>query len=181
MLETLVVAVWLMLPAYVPNPAAVLTGGGLPVDLGRRAWDGKRILGDGKTYRGLLGGTFSGIAVGLLQYLVEPYLGIGPYYHLPMAQLVVVLPVMAFGALFGDLVKSFFKRRIGVRRGHPLPVADQLDFVLGAWLLAYLFARAWFLQNFTFWVVVTVLVLTPAIHLVVNIIGYVLGRQDVWW
>ncbi len=53
LLETIVIAFWAMLPAYVPNNAAVLAGGGRPID-GGRTWDGKRVLGDGKTWRGTL-------------------------------------------------------------------------------------------------------------------------------
>ncbi|HQL60331.1 MAG TPA: CDP-archaeol synthase, partial [Methanoculleus sp.] len=44
-----------MLPAYVPNSAAALFGGGTPIDSGRTFGDGRRIFGDGKTYRGFFG------------------------------------------------------------------------------------------------------------------------------
>ena len=54
-------ALWAMLPAYVPNNAAVVFGGGPPVDAGRTL-DGRRLLGDGKTWRG----TAAGVAVGVL-------------------------------------------------------------------------------------------------------------------
>ena len=50
-----------MLPAYLPNPIAALVGGGTPIDLGRNFTDGKRVFGDGKTYRGLIIGIFAGI------------------------------------------------------------------------------------------------------------------------
>jgi len=51
-----VTAVWLMLPAYIPNNAAVLGGGGRPID-GGRTLGGHRMLGDGKTWRGTAIGT----------------------------------------------------------------------------------------------------------------------------
>ena len=44
----LLVGVWVFVPALLPNSAAVVFGGGTPVDFGR-SWRGKRILGDGKT------------------------------------------------------------------------------------------------------------------------------------
>ena len=53
-LEIILQALWLILPAYVANASAVLVGGGTPVDFGKNWRDGKRILGDGKTWRGLL-------------------------------------------------------------------------------------------------------------------------------
>ncbi|MFA7152528.1 MAG: CDP-archaeol synthase, partial [Methanoregulaceae archaeon] len=43
----LVSALWIMLPAYVPNSVAAATGGGTPIDLGRNFSDGRRIFGDG--------------------------------------------------------------------------------------------------------------------------------------
>ena len=39
-------ALWAMLPAYVPNNAAVLAGGGRPIDGGRTV-GGRRLLGCG--------------------------------------------------------------------------------------------------------------------------------------
>lgn len=39
-LASLVSALWAMLPAYLPNNAAVLFGGGPPID-GGREWNGK--------------------------------------------------------------------------------------------------------------------------------------------
>ena len=50
--ETVAVAIWAMLPAYIPNNVAVLAGGGRPIDGGRTLDDGNRALGDGKTWRG---------------------------------------------------------------------------------------------------------------------------------
>ena len=50
--EIILQALWLILPAYVANASAVLVGGGTPVDSGKNWKDGKRILGDGKTWRG---------------------------------------------------------------------------------------------------------------------------------
>ena len=45
----LIWALWIMLPAYVPNPVAALLGGGTPIDLRKNYSDGNRIFGDGKT------------------------------------------------------------------------------------------------------------------------------------
>ena len=49
--DAALVGVWLMLPALIPNSAAVLFGGGRPMDFGK-SWRGKRLLGDGKTWKG---------------------------------------------------------------------------------------------------------------------------------
>ncbi|MFW6318076.1 MAG: CDP-archaeol synthase, partial [Halorubrum sp.] len=58
-------AFWAMVPAYVPNNAAVLAGGGRPID-GGREWRGARLLGDGKTWRGTAVGTLVGVVLALV-------------------------------------------------------------------------------------------------------------------
>jgi CDP-2,3-bis-(O-geranylgeranyl)-sn-glycerol synthase len=61
-------ALWLFLPAYVANMSPVFTSKmfpkwNAPIDGGRMAKDGKRMMGDGKTWRGLFGGAiFGGLA-----------------------------------------------------------------------------------------------------------------------
>jgi len=62
--EIILQALWLILPAYIANASAVLVGGGTPIDFGKNWKDGKRILGDGKTWRGLISGAFIGITSG---------------------------------------------------------------------------------------------------------------------
>ncbi|HET7324878.1 MAG TPA: CDP-archaeol synthase, partial [Halococcus sp.] len=71
LVETVVVALWAMLPAYVPNNAAVVFGGDRPID-GGRTWDESRVLGDGKTWRGTIGGTLAGAVLALFLNSIEP-------------------------------------------------------------------------------------------------------------
>ena len=174
LLHLIILGIWLMLPAYVPNPAAALFGGGAPIDLGKKLKDGYRIFGDGKTFRGLIAGTLCGIAIGLIQNLLSPMMGL-PSFVLP------ALVCLSFGALLGDLCKSFFKRRFGLRRGASLPVVDQLDLVFGSWLLCFIFVREWFLYNFNLQIIVVVLVMTPLLHISMNIIGYKMGVKKEPW
>lgn len=177
MLEIFVIlikAVWLMLPAYIANPTAVVFGGGAPIDFGKKWMDGRRILGDGKTFYGLIGGTACGIVVGLVQMNVPSQWSLGSFT-------LTTIITLSFGALLGDMVKSFFKRRAGFERGAELPVIDQLDFVAGAWVLTYIFDPQWFLNNFTFWIIITVLILTPLLHRLTNIIGYYIKLKKEPW
>ena len=55
------------MPAYLANTIAVLTGGKYPIDQGKTLTDGNRILGDGKTWSGLVGGTLGGVVIGYTQ------------------------------------------------------------------------------------------------------------------
>jgi len=173
-LHLIILGIWLMLPAYVPNPAAALFGGGAPIDLGKKLKDGYRIFGDGKTFRGLIAGTLCGIVIGLIQNILSPMMGL-PSFVLP------ALVCLSFGALLGDLCKSFFKRRFGLRRGASLPVVDQLDLVFGSWLLCFIFVREWFLYNFNLQIIVVVLVMTPLLHISMNVIGYKMGVKKEPW
>ena len=66
LINTLLIVLWIMGPAYIANSVAVLTGGKYPIDQGKILSDGNRILGDGKTWSGLLGGTLGGIMFGIL-------------------------------------------------------------------------------------------------------------------
>jgi CDP-2,3-bis-(O-geranylgeranyl)-sn-glycerol synthase len=166
-----------MLPAYLPNPVAALFGGGTPVDRRRNFSDGRRIFGDGKTWRGLFFGILAGIGVGFLQiWLSGAY---GPD-ALPLHTWLSVT-LLATGALLGDLCKSFFKRRLDKGRGTKWPVADQYDLVVGALLLTLLLDSSWILANITLPVLIIILILTPVLHRTVNIVGYYLGVKEVPW
>jgi CDP-2,3-bis-(O-geranylgeranyl)-sn-glycerol synthase len=177
--ETITLTIWLMLPAYIPNPAAALFGGGLPIDFRKYFLDGKRILGDGKTFRGLICGTACGIAIGIMEHYLAKTVNMPDFGEYP--DFIKVIFLLSFGALFGDLLKSFLKRRLGYERGAKLPVVDQLDLVLGAWLLAFIFAREWFLANYNIWIIATAVVITPVLHRIINVIGYKIGAKKEPW
>jgi CDP-2,3-bis-(O-geranylgeranyl)-sn-glycerol synthase len=184
-LEAAVAGVWLMLPALIPNTAAVLWGGGTPMDFGR-SWRGKRILGDGKTWRGFFGGALTGAAIGVLQIIAVDRLdeamvwGFGdwPWY------LCTVLS-LGFGSMIGDSAGSMIKRRLGVERGDKAPILDQYNFVVGAFALVLIFRSEWFLDHFVRgngpYGLILFLVLVPILHRGINIIGYKLGKKNVPW
>ncbi|MFB6297431.1 MAG: CDP-2,3-bis-(O-geranylgeranyl)-sn-glycerol synthase [Salinirussus sp.] len=176
---TVVTAMWAMLPAYVPNNAAVLVGGGAPIDGGRTV-GGRRLLGDGKTWRGTAGGWLAGVGLALaLRALREPVggaLGVA-LPRIPVAA-AVALPL---GAMLGDIGASFLKRRTGRDRGAPFPGVDQLDFVAGALGLGVLAAPEWFLGTFTPAVLAVVLVATPLLHVGTNAAAYAVGLKTEPW
>jgi CDP-2,3-bis-(O-geranylgeranyl)-sn-glycerol synthase len=172
-------AFWAMLPAYVPNNAAVLAGGGRPID-GGREWRGARLLGDGKTWRGTAVGTAVGVVLALaLNAVVDPVSGaVGvdlPAFDLPAAV------ALAAGAMAGDIGASFLKRRSGRERGAAFPGLDQLDFVVGALAAVFLLAPTWATAVFTLPVVAVVVVMTPVFHLATNVGAYALGVKAEPW
>ena len=166
---------WVMLPAYVPNSVAVVVGGGPPIDGGRR-WHGTRLLGDGKTWRGFLGGTVAGVAVAVALNALQPFVSTA----VPVFPVLVVV-ALPLGAMLGDAAGSFGKRRTGRERGARFPLVDQFSFVCGALLLSFLLAPSWTLETFTAPVLLVAVLLTPLLHRGTNGLAYHLGLKDVPW
>ena len=171
--------IWLLLPAYTPNNFAVLFGGGTPIDMGKTFIDGKRILGDGKTIRGFVAGVLGGMLVAHIQLLIERCLGFRIYSSLPYPQFLQLVFLLAFGAMVGDALGSFIKRRFGVKRGKCFPLLDQLTFLLVAYAFGS-FSKA-FGVLFTTQILIIGVIITPLLHLGVNVIAYILKLKEVPW
>lgn len=179
LIETVVIAIWAMGPAYVPNNAAVLLGGEKPIDGGRTV-GGSRLLGDGKTWRGTIMGTLAGAVVALVLNLIAPTVSTATGIAMPTFP-PLVLVALPFGAMVGDIVASGFKRRTGRERGAAFPGLDQYDFVIGGLVFAALAAIGWFVETFTPPVLLAVLVLTPLLHVGTNVIAYRVGLKSEPW
>lgn len=178
-MNVIITAFWLMLPAYLPNNCAVVFGGGMPLDFGKTFSDGNRILGDGKTFRGTIAGTLGGVTIGLILNALAPSLGL-PSFGSSSNQFLVLLG-LSLGAMLGDIVAAFFKRRMGLQRGAKLFIIDQLDFVIGSWIMVMLLAPEWFSENFTLSIMLIILIMTPILHRSMNIIGYWIGTKKEPW
>ena len=130
--------------------------------------------------------TIIGIIVGALQGLAGPYLitNLGEYIYTPiitnLPQGIITGFLLGFGALLGDALGSFIKRRIGIGRGKPAPILDQLDFVVVALLLASIVIN--YNTQFTAAAFIAIsILLTLVIHLLANTGAYLLGLKDVWY
>ena len=205
------ITLWLMMPAYLANTIAVITGGRFPIDQGKMHSDGNRILGDGKTWSGLLGGTIGGIIVGYVQLnfgtsFMESLLN-SPYriYYFDTfwgGNPLLTFFLLSFGALLGDLTASFFKRRQNLGRGAKYPLLDMYDFIVMSLLLinigsfvAYFMIELvggaeydspyliYLIWSGGWWNVplFTLLIVTPILHRGVNIIGYKIGVKNEPW
>jgi len=177
-----IAALWLSLPALSANPSAVIFGGGTPMDFGRTLGDGKRVLGDGKTWRGFIGGGAAGAFVGLIQQLIAMKIGYFPIFSQDFLQAFFMVLILGYGALLGDALGSFIKRRLGIGRGDKAFLLDQLTFLIVALFLLYIAFPSFFSRYF--WnapAMITLFVLTPLLHRIVNIIGYRMGKKEVPW
>jgi len=138
-------ALWFFVPAYLANMMPVFVQKlpflNKPVDFGRTL-AGKRILGGHKTWRGLFFGTLAGFLVFELQrFLFSKGIMTGfaliDYSTAPL----FLGALIGFGALVGDIVKSFFKRRVGVRPGGRWMPFDQIDFIAAALLVSLAWSK----------------------------------------
>lgn len=164
-------ALWFIFPAYAANAAPILIKGRRPLDFGKKL-GAQRLLGDGKTIEGAAGGVLTGAISGLLQNALMPLLpgelGLVTF----SMQLLILLSV---GAIAGDMIGAFIKRRLGIPRGYPAPLLDQLDFLVGA-LIAASAAIAVSTS-----MVFVLLILTPIIHIATNRISFAMKMKKVPW
>lgn len=176
-----VTTLYFILPAYFSNGGGLVFGGGLPVDFGKSDSNGTRWIGDGVTWRGLIAGTIIGIITGAVQGYFAPDIiaEIGQYIITPIItdinSGILIGFLLGFGALLGDAIGSFLKRRLGIGRGKPAPILDQLDFLIVALILVS------FVVELNLLFIVIAIVLTLAIHLIANSGAYLLGLKDVWY
>ncbi len=99
----------ILLANGVPALLGLLLGPARPIDGGRPLADGRPLLGPSKTWRGL-GAAWVGAALGGLTLGLHWSLGL----------------TVAAGAMLGDLIASFTKRRLGQPSGVSVPLLDQV-------------------------------------------------------
>jgi CDP-2,3-bis-(O-geranylgeranyl)-sn-glycerol synthase len=164
-------SIWFYLPAAIANMAPVLV---LSIPWNTPLWE--QGLGPNKTWRGIIAGVFASVLVVLLQTYLAP--------HLPQKLLTVSYEdthpillgiLLGAGALGGDAIKSYFKRRLGIASGEKWWPFDQIDFIIGSTICVSLI----------FWpglsLLAVALSLTMFLHPAINQIGFRLGLKKVPW
>ena len=172
---------WFFLPAYGANMGAggskfVFKSFNTPLDFGK-SFKGVRIFGDHKTIRGYLVGIFVSI---ILVYIQKFLFDFDFFEEISLidyggVNLILLGFLFGFGALFGDSVKSFFKRRIGKRSGGKWIPFDQLDWVIGSIIFVS------FIFTLGLVHIIISLILFFFLHLGINIIFYKFGLRDEQW
>jgi CDP-2,3-bis-(O-geranylgeranyl)-sn-glycerol synthase len=198
---------WLYLPGFIANTFAMMWGkwlpktgyGPWPIDGGRTLKDGNRMLGDGKTWNGLIGGSLTSGLLCMLQVavvgdtfeeasvFVTPLTGSeGTWFSVGGTYLTAyILGVfLGFACLLGDMTGSFFKRRRGLKRegevSSKAPLLDTLPFAIMVFLWGQLFLGTSLLASSDLLIPMALIVLiTPILHRSFNLIGYAIGWKDV--
>ncbi len=164
-------AVLFVLPAYVANGSPVVMARIVkrrhPIDFGKKFVDGRRVLGDSKSIEGFVCGVATGTLTGFVEGIVFGNPSLWTWRGL----------LLSVGAMVGDCVGSFIKRRMGLAPGKPMPLLDQLTFLLFAMAFAYLgHAYTLSLGQALFLVAIT-----PVIHYATNVVAYKLKLKEVPW
>ncbi|MHA1674579.1 MAG: CDP-archaeol synthase [Promethearchaeota archaeon] len=201
LLDALIVmglAFFILVPAFATNGMMVLAGKikgipRFPLDGGRYHKDGERFLGDGKSWNGFIGGWIAGALVSaaicwwffilisnaeeywMLKFYTQDYIlnfisaGLDPKSFW-LSQIFIAL-----GSPIGDAIGSYFKRRKKHKRGESFFFWDQNDFIIVSGLIALI----WFPLKWYYWIFM--LIMTPILTGLANLIGYYINKKDVPW
>jgi len=160
-------SLWLIFPAYIANASPVVIRGIKPLDF-RKKLGRHRILGDGKTIEGTIGG----IAFGTLAGAVQIYaLGFIPSSLGLQEHSIPLVIALSTGAIIGDIIGAFIKRRLDIPRGKSVLLLDQLDFLI----MALVFAS--FVISISIQMIIVLVVITPVLHLATNIFAYIIKMK----
>jgi len=176
LMDLVLKCVWFLSPAALANPTAVLVRKirilENPVDF-NRTFRNKPIFGRNKTWRGLIFGT--GIAV--IIFIFQKWL-----YQFSFFERISLINynetslflgfLLGFGAMSGDLIKSFFKRRLNILPSQPWFPFDQVDWVFGA----LVFSSVFYFPPAK--VIILMIFLGLFFHLIINYLGFRLGLKE---
>ena len=198
--------------AYLANTGAMLFGKwipdktGLPViiiDAGKNYSDGFRILGDGKSWNGLIGG---GIVSGILFIMahklwnkngveapfIDPliYANSSDWFWLFEGDYGSIFAAFTMGftlgvaCMVGDLFGSFIKRRRGLKRegeeSSEAPLLDTIPFAVAIFIASFLLFDGQIITHVNLVEeIMFLLIVTPFIHRSFNILGYKFGLKEV--
>jgi len=192
--QFLLSCLYFFLPAYFTNMTPpVIKRAGLfnfldrPVDLGKKIGNSP-ILGSHKSWRGVIFGLIVGISVVGLQYWLYQFclfrfgwmktcffikeISLIDYSKI---NLLLFGLLISGGAVFGDIISAFAKRRLKKEPGQRFIPFDQTNYVIGA----FIFLQPWLKLNLTVWI--TIFALTFFLHIAVNWFGYLVGINKNKW
>lgn len=174
--------IYLMLPGILANMTPILIRKhwkllDYPIDFNHKWRNGDPLLGSHKTWRGLISGTLVSVGTVAIQRILVNQEFFESISLFPYQKHSVWLAgfLIGFGVLFGDIVKSFFKRRLKIKPGDKFIPWDQTDSVLGALVfISFIWVPPWSL-------VFTLLILSFIFHIGIRHLGYYLKINAQKW
>lgn len=181
MWNSILLALWFFLPAGLANATPVfakrvsfLKKLDYPIDF-YKTYKGIRIFGDHKTMRGLITGIIVAILTAGIQMAIynnSPELRNALGFDFSSINFFVYGFLAGFGALIGDAIKSFFKRRVNIKPGATWFPFDQIDYIIGGIVFLIPLIRLSFLDYLATFIV------WFAMHLISTYIGFLLKLKD---
>lgn len=174
------VSIYFYLPGALANVGAVISRFvpffrdlKQPIDFNRK-FRGRRLVGEHKTVGGFLFGILFGMAAGVVKFLVfDQIFPVVLFLELNFWTNLWLSFLLSFGAVSGDLIKSFAKRQLHVDPHKPFIPFDEIDHTTTALLLAKVFFPIP-------WAVIFVAIfLYFFIHAGSNVVGYWLKIKKV--
>ena len=163
-----------LLPAHLANGAPVLFTHlpvlnflRQPIDQ-KKTFRGKRILGDHKTWLGLVAGGVAGLFGGAV-LAITSYL---PFNSFSIMGYGFVCGVLA---IVGDSFKSLIKRQLNIGEGQPWIPYDQIDYLL----FVLPFVSFWLNLSLTSFLLI--IAQSFGLSIIVSSIGYKIGIKDRWF
>jgi CDP-2,3-bis-(O-geranylgeranyl)-sn-glycerol synthase len=170
-IDIILKALYFFLPAYIANMAPILFKK-LPF-LSIPVWENK--LGKNKTWRGVVVAIVVGGLVFWLQKLAYNA-GFKSMALIDYSDFSIMFGfLLGAGAIVGDLVESYYKRKAGIKAGKSWAPFDQLDFVIGGIFFSF------FLYVPQIETIVILFLVSPILHVLFNYIGYLLGINKGKW
>ena len=177
MFQAIFFSLWFFAPAGLANVSAFASGKinalekfNFPVDCYAKI-GGKRILGDHKTIRGFLVAIIMGVLGCCLEvFLYSSFFSIRELVWIDYYTInpVILGALLGLGALTGDAIKSFFKRRVNIPPGVSWFPFDQIDYIIGGIALSLFYIQLSFGEYAVLFVVWFL------IHPIGTFIGYLL-------
>lgn len=174
---------YFFLPAYFTNmtPPLIRKAGifnflDIPVDFGGK-FLGQPIFGKNKCWRGVIFGIIVGILIAGLQLWLYQSSFIKKISLLDYQKINIFIfgLLISTGAVFGDLLFAFIKRRLKIAPGTRFLPWDQTNYVVGS----ALFLTPIYKIEIIIWI--TLFILTFLLHIIFNRLGYCLKLHRAKW
>ena len=181
-MKDLLFAIWFFLPAGLANASALyavkipyLNKLSYPLDFNKTI-QGKVIFGKNKTWRGAILAVIVGIVITSLQHFIYPHSGwiksiSGPVDY-KTVHYILLGALLGGGAILGDAVESFAKRRLVIRPGSIWFPYDQIDYIVGGCLLSLFTIRLNFFRY------VLILIVWFLIHVISSYLSLLTGIRN---
>ncbi|MFA5080250.1 MAG: CDP-archaeol synthase [Candidatus Paceibacterota bacterium] len=178
--------IYFFIPAYCANAAPPLVARNSkfftklagPIDFNYRFF-GSPLLGNHKTWRGLLSEIIVGTGYFQIFFFIHEFLGLNLYqligFNANATNALIAGFLLSIGTVFGDLLFAFIKRRFKIKPGQPFIPFDQINYCIGCFIVLQPFYHF----ESLFWIIL--IPLTFFIHIIFNRIGYDLGLHKAKW